>query len=30
MTGLTVKEVNIDVSDLYFPQTQAQPQARVQ
>jgi len=30
MTGLTVKEVNIDVSDLYFPQAEGQLQARVQ
>ncbi|HEY7346804.1 MAG TPA: Asp23/Gls24 family envelope stress response protein [Ktedonobacterales bacterium] len=32
MTGLVVKEVNIDVSDLYFPQEseQSQPQPRVQ
>ena len=26
MTGLTVKEVNIDVSDLYFPEEAAQQQ----
>jgi uncharacterized alkaline shock family protein YloU len=30
MTGLRVKEVNIDVTDLYFPQDQANQQARVQ
>ena len=26
MTGLTTKEVNIDVVDLYFPEDEAQPQ----
>ena len=26
MTGLVVKEVNIDVADLYFPEEEAQPQ----
>ena len=26
MTGLIVKEVNIDVTDLYFPEDEAQPQ----
>ncbi len=26
MTGLVVKEVNIDVTDLYFPEDEAQPQ----
>jgi len=26
MTGLIVKEVNIDVADLYFPEEEAQPQ----
>ncbi len=30
MTGLVVKEVNIVVTDLYFPQDQAQQQPRVQ
>jgi uncharacterized alkaline shock family protein YloU len=29
MTGLTVKEVNIFVADLYFPEEQAKSQARV-
>lgn len=30
MTGLVVKEVNIVVTDLYFPQDQTQQQPRVQ
>src|SRR5215813_3791935 len=30
MTGLLVKEVNIDVSDLYFPEDEATSQPRVQ
>jgi uncharacterized alkaline shock family protein YloU len=34
MTGLAVKEVNIDVTDLYFPEDGAkkvqQPQRRVE
>jgi len=30
MTGLIVKEVNIDVSDLYFPEDQLTSQPRVQ
>jgi len=30
MTGLIVKEVNIDVTDLYFPSAPNQGKARVQ
>ena len=30
MTGLIVKEVNIDVTDLYFPNAQNQGKAQVQ
>ena len=30
MTGLTVKEVNIHVADLYFPEDQSKQQARVE